>query len=110
MVSTIGGYPQISQLMSQYNELAIVRKFGNLNLLNLLHMQAELMHLEEKYHHISETDEKSSSRAFRSRDWWSLTQLDCHGQKEQWDTLLEIRTKLSAYSKQNLSNVIMPLS
>jgi hypothetical protein len=68
-------------------------------MLNLLHMQAELMHLEEKYHQISETDEKNSSRAYRSRDWWSLTQPDCNGKKEQWDILLDIRTKLSVYSK-----------
>lgn len=79
-------------------------------MLNLLHMQAELMHLEDKYHQISETDEKSSGRAYRSRDWWSLTQLDCHGKKEQWDTLLEIRTKLSAYSKQTPHQRLNPMS
>ncbi|TVY84391.1 hypothetical protein LSUE1_G001840 [Lachnellula suecica] len=78
MSSTTEGYPQISQLMSKHKELAIVRRFGNLNMLNLLHMQAELMHLEEKYFQISETDKNNPTRAHRSRDWWSLTQLDCH--------------------------------
>jgi hypothetical protein len=99
MSSTIEGYPQISQVMSQNKELAIVRRFGNLNMLNILHMQAELMHLEEKYYKYSDIDERNSSRAYRSRDWWSLTQLDCNGKTEQWDILLQIREKLSEYSK-----------
>jgi hypothetical protein len=92
------GYPQISQLMWQHTELAIIRKFGNLNMLNLLHMQGEIMHLEDKYYKLSQTDNESSSRAYRSRDWWSLTQLDCEGKREQWDTLCEIREKLREYS------------
>lgn len=99
MTTTVEGYPQIAQLMSQHNELAIVRIFGGLNMLNLLHMQAELMHLEEKYHRLSDADGKTSSQAFRSRDLWSLTQMDCQGKREQWDTLLEIRLKLREYSK-----------
>jgi hypothetical protein len=96
--STMEGYPQISQLMYQHPELAIMRKFGNLNMLNMLHMQAELMHLEERYYKLSKTDEECSSRAYRSRDWWSLTRLDCDGKREQWDALCEIREKLREYS------------
>ena len=93
------GYPQISQLMLQHTELAIFRKFGDLNMLNLLHMQGEIMHLEEKYHKLSKADKEGSSRAHRSRDWWSLTQLDDAGKREQWDTLCKIREKLREYSK-----------
>jgi hypothetical protein len=99
----MGGYPQISQLMSQHSEMAIFRRFGNLNRLNTLHLQAELMHLEDKYYKLAEWDEKNSSRAYRSRDWWSLTQPDREGKKEQWETLLEIREKLKEYSMVNLS-------
>jgi Family of unknown function (DUF6594) len=99
MDSLIEGYPQIVELMSNHGELAILRKFDNLSMLNLLHMQAELMHLEEKYYQLSQHDEKRSTRAYRSRDWWSLTQPDCEGKREQWDLLLEIREKLKEYRK-----------
>jgi len=44
----MAGYPQIVSLMSQHEELATLRKFGNLSIQNLLFMQAELMHLEER--------------------------------------------------------------
>jgi hypothetical protein len=99
MDSPIEGYPQIAELMSNHRELAILRKFNNLSMLNLLHMQAELMHLEEKYYQLSQNDEKHSTRAYRSRDWWSLTQLDCEGNREQWELVLEIREKLKEYRK-----------
>ena len=99
MTSQIDGYPQIAQLMSSHGEFAILRKFGDLSMLNLLHMQAELMHLEEKYHAIAIDDEKNSDISLRSRDWWSLTRADCEGKSEQWNVILEIREKLDKYCK-----------
>ncbi|CZR55486.1 uncharacterized protein PAC_05374 [Phialocephala subalpina] len=93
------GYPQIAHLMSEHRELGIFRRFETLNILGLLHMQAELMILEEKYYQLASTDEKCSSRAYRSRDWWTLTQLDSTGKREQWETLLQIREKLDKYSR-----------
>lgn len=99
MDSEIDGYPQIAHLMSNHEEFAILRKFEKLSMLNLLHMQAELMYLEEKYHAIAADDEKRSDISFRSRDWWSLTRADCEGKSEQWNVLLEIRVKLDEYCK-----------
>lgn len=99
MDSPIEGYPQIASLMSSNCEYAIFRKFGNLGMLNLLHMQSELMHLEEKYHQLADDDEKNSDIPYRSRDWWSLTRGDCDGKSNQWDLLLEIREKLNEYRK-----------
>jgi hypothetical protein len=94
------GYPQIVRLMGQHEELAILRKFNNMSLQNLLYMQAELMHLEEKYENISAKDAKCPSRPFKSRDWWSLTQPGDEGKTEQWDTVLEIRAALAKYRGQ----------
>jgi hypothetical protein len=93
------GYPQIARLMGQHEELAILRKFNNMSLQNLLYMQAELMHLEEKYEIVSEKYAEIPSRPFKSRDWWSLTQPDDEGKTEQWDTVLEIRAALEKYRK-----------
>jgi len=92
------GYPRIAHLMSEHRELGIFRRFEALNILSLLHMQAELMILEEKYYELASTDEKCSSRAYRSRDWWTLTQLDSTGKREQWENLLQIREKLDKYN------------
>lgn len=89
--------------MQRHTELAMFRKFGDLSMLNLLHMQGEIMHLEEKYYKLCKSDMESSSRAYRSRDWWSLTQFDSEGKREQWDTLCEIRRKLREYSKRVLT-------
>jgi hypothetical protein len=85
--------------MSPHEELAILRKFNNMSLQNLLYMQAELMHLEEKYEIISAKDAECPSTPFKSRDWWSLTQPDDEGKTEQWDTVLEIRAALEKYRK-----------
>src|SRR5258707_15862074 len=93
------GYPQIVRLMGQHEELAILRKFNNMSLQNLLYMQAELMHLEGKYEIISAKYAECLSRPFKSRDWWSLTQQDHEGKTEQWDTVLEIRAALEKYRK-----------
>jgi len=102
------GYPQIAQLMSHHGELTILRRFNKLNILNLLYMQAELMHLEEKYQKLSEIEGGDLIREqFRSRDWWSLTQPDSKGKTEKWDTILEIREKLREYRNFNLLSQFM---
>ena len=92
------GYAKIAQVMGQHEELAIFRRFSTLNMHNLLYLQAELVHLESDYQEIAERDKACSEYPYRSRDWWSLTQLDCKGNRDQWDKILEIREKLQIYS------------
>lgn len=103
------GYPQIVRLMGQYGELAILRKFNNMSIQNLLYMQAELMHLEEKYELISTKEAECPCRPFKSRDWWSLTQPDDDGKTEQWDTVLEIRAALEKYREVSLFQLLTNL-
>lgn len=45
------------------HEVAIIRRFGKLNMLNILHLQAKLTHLEEKYYQFAEHNERNSSIA-----------------------------------------------
>lgn len=101
MEPTVKGYPQIAYIMRQHRELANFRQFGHLNMLTLLHMQAEIMLLEEKYELISAADQSNTNMPFRSRDWWTLAQLDCEGNRAQWDLLLQIKEKLKEYSEGN---------
>ena len=92
------GYPQIAQVMGHPGELAIFRRFNYLNKQSLLFMQAELVHLESDLQELAERDMSCPECPYRSRDWWSLTQFDSKGNREQWDKVLEIREKLKEYS------------
>jgi hypothetical protein len=93
------GYPKIAQLMNQHGELAIFRKFGSMNMQNLLYLQAELTYLESDYQRLAMQDEACAERPYRSRDLWSLKQPDRDGTTKQWDKFLEIREKLKEYSE-----------
>lgn len=42
----IKGYPQLAKFQSKFPEYTIFAKFSTLNMLNLLHLQAELKHAE----------------------------------------------------------------
>ena len=79
------GYAKVAQMMNQHEELAVFHRFTTLNLQNLLCLQAELVHLETDLQEIAERDKASSERPYRSHDWWSLTQFDGEGNREQWD-------------------------
>ena len=46
------GYPRLAALMGSYQETAIFRRFGKLNMLNLLSLQAELTDLEVQLENI----------------------------------------------------------
>ena len=92
------GYPQIAQVMGDHGELAIFRRFNFLNRQSLLLMQAELVHLESDLQALAERDKSCPECPNRSRDWWSLTQFDSKGNREQWDKVLQIREKLKEYS------------
>ncbi|KAH8667616.1 hypothetical protein BGZ60DRAFT_377394 [Tricladium varicosporioides] len=66
--SCIEGYAQISQLMSQHREFTFFRRFGDLSMVNLLYMQAELMHLEEKYYQLFKSDNEIYQQTFLARN------------------------------------------
>jgi hypothetical protein len=93
------GHAKVARLMSQHHELAIVRRFGALNMQNLLYLQAELVHLEAEYKQLAEVNRTHPDRVDYAKDWFSLSQSDEEGDSEQWEKLLEIREKLREYSK-----------
>jgi len=92
------GHAKVAQLMSQHPELAIARRFGHLNMQNLLYLQAELVHLEAEYKKIAEDDHRNPGRLDFAKDWLSLSQSDDEADLEQWEKLLEIRPKLKEYN------------
>jgi hypothetical protein len=92
------GYPAIAQIMCNHDELAIFRRFRELNALDLLYAQAELTHLEDDLVELRAVDKAHPEKALYHRDWWSLAHSTEDENKEQWQKVLEIRKKLEAYS------------
>lgn len=92
------GYTAIAQIMSSHDELAIFRRFRELNTLNLLYTQAELVHLEIDLADLQNIDKSHPERTLYHRDWWSLVHSEEDQSKEQWQKVVEIRQKLDAYS------------
>jgi hypothetical protein len=93
------GHAKVAELMSRHHELAIVRRFGKLNMQNLLYLQAELVHLEAEYRKLAEEDQEHPDRLDHARDWFSLSQSENKENSEQWHKMLEIREKLKEYSE-----------
>lgn len=111
--------------MGPYPQLAIFRKFGSLNMLNLLSLQAELTRLEKKLKATVKSDDKSVGEASKySTSFLAMlqqTDLSAADQSEepgdppekpeqsglmpaQWRVILEIRRKLDEYSKLALAS------
>jgi hypothetical protein len=58
----VEGYPRLAKVMGP-RDLGIFRKFAELNALNVLHLQAELVYLEEEFKILTELDETSGDPA-----------------------------------------------
>ena len=94
------GYPKLAALMGSHQETAIFRRFGTLNMLNLLSLQAELTDLEVQLHDIIKRDETSgdSDRMLYAISFRELRAHAKDGDDLHWQTLLDMRAKLQEYS------------
>ena len=93
-------YTRLSTLMGAHQELALFRRFADLNVKNLLYMQSELVHLEAELKNI-ELENRQSGESEKSTLLVSLFDLkESFGTKNelQWQKALEIREKLKCYS------------
>ncbi|KAI9375788.1 hypothetical protein BJX61DRAFT_539519 [Aspergillus egyptiacus] len=93
------GYPKLARLMACYPETAIVRRFGELNMINILRLQAELQDMEHQLKEIRSEDMESGDRVresyvtdFLMRDWKE------DGDPLQYEMLLSIGKKLKEYN------------
>jgi hypothetical protein len=96
----IEGYPKLACHMGVHPELAIFRRFGNLNAQNLLYLQAELVHLEEKLRGVEIIDGEAQlgNNSSYARDWYWLNNSTFEENNDQIRIIHEIRTKLKEYS------------
>jgi hypothetical protein len=97
------GYTQLAALMEAHPEIAIFRRFGRLNAKNLLYLQAELIHLENRLQKCVDEDAASGhvDRTIYDRDWQTLSESGAaapDGDPAQWNAILLIRKRLEEYS------------
>ena len=85
--------------MGPYPEVAVFRRFGSLNMLNLMSCQAELIQLEDQYRVICEVDDTSSSETLNmlSSDFHLLRESKAPNDTQK-AMLSQIRSKLFEYS------------
>jgi len=96
---TKSNYHRLASLMTNGRDLAIFRRFDDLNISSLLSLQAEIMHLESEYNRRCDQDSGSSdaAEAEYSTYFRSLHRSrDTNG--EQIQLLDTLQTKLSSYS------------
>ena len=114
------GYQKLALLMTSQEDMAMFRRFTNLNMLNLMSLQSELMELENDVSVIWERLELSEHNTPYSVNFNLLRKkgesLNAHDnttrdepprQPKDWSELLsvklmEVRAKLNEYSKQEL--------
>jgi hypothetical protein len=92
------GYGKVAELMSTYDEFAILRRFKRLNMKSLLYLQAEIAHMEEALDDQVERDSVDPALQYHGRDWWSLANDDNKSSQEHWHKVLQLREKLDLYN------------
>jgi len=91
------GYAKLAHLMGNHHtdgHFLIFQKFERLSAQNLLYLQAEIVDLQETLaNYVKENSEYRDRQEFAT-DWWKLS---TSAASEQWDTWLQLRSKLKEY-------------
>jgi hypothetical protein len=90
------GYPRLADLMGRHGEIAIFRKFGALNMLNLMSLQAELVELEDKLRDVLLENENGEDGVLLLQDFYEVRNTP-RGNRQR-NLMEHIRTKLREYS------------
>jgi hypothetical protein len=97
-VAIMTGYDKLAALMGRYPGLAIYRKFSALSAKVLLHMQAELVHLENELSIISQRNSTDPEKARFDVSWEALDQASSEGAADlQRNVILKTEEKLAIY-------------
>jgi hypothetical protein len=94
------GYAKLASLMGKFPECAIFRKFGLLNAINLLRLQAELHDMEQQLKEVIDDDLQSGDpiRELYALDFRLMKDNMEQGHSIQYELLLDIGKKLDEYS------------
>ncbi|KAK0509175.1 hypothetical protein JMJ35_008546 [Cladonia borealis] len=107
--SSQGSWLRVAALMGCKPELAILRKFGKLNILRLLEMQSDLIEQEDKFEFICSLDAKEECSITQSyqNNWEELNESQGLGGSQQRDAWRKLRSGLEAYSKCTVNSALM---
>lgn len=96
----VNGYPKLAREIELRPEFAIFRRFGGLNAMNLLYLQAELALLEESLQEQQKADSESghSRKTKYARSWYQLSSSEEDGDTKQLVLVYKIRETLKQYS------------
>jgi len=96
----LAGYRKLAVLMGMQNStIPIFRRFGSLNMLNLMSLQAELLELQQIFVDQCSVDDGMRLRQHLAFSFMDLRDKDEAGAlREQWECFLPIREKLKEYS------------
>ncbi|KAK8016228.1 hypothetical protein PG993_014417 [Apiospora rasikravindrae] len=95
------GYAKIGSFMGEQPETAMVRRFAELNLQNILYLQAEIVGLEEDLRRL---ETQNDSKEDLHLDWYSLAHADITTDggpeaNKQWATFTMLRRRLKEYNE-----------
>lgn len=96
------GYAKIAGFMGQHPESALVLRFSDINLQNILYLQAEIYGLREDLRKTEVQNHTSSSEDLKnfSLDWYALAHTQDNGEtNQQWQKVEQLRGVLKEYSK-----------
>ena len=93
------GYPKLAKFMALVPATAVFRRFGFLNKLNLLYLQADLHNLEAKLLKIQRKDSKThGDEGLYAKNFFFLNDM-AFGDNTQLNLITDIRAKLEKYSE-----------
>ncbi len=99
------GYAKVASFMGQHPESALVLRFSDINLQNILYLQAEIFGLRSDLRRIEAQNHASSSEELKhfSSDWYTLVHTkDSNGAtNQQWQKVTQLRALLKEYSKRS---------
>lgn len=94
--------------MGLHPESALFLRFSDINLQNILYLQAEIYGLREDLRKIETRNHTSSSEELKnfSLDWYTLAQTQDNGEtNQQWQKVEKLRRSLKEYSKHPESRI-----
>ena len=95
-----GSWHRVADMMGSKPEMAILRRFRQLNVLRLLEMQSDLVQQEEEYAIVCSMDatvDCSTSRSYM-KDWSVLNESRGQGSTHQREAWRKLRDRLDTYS------------
>ncbi|ETS76968.1 hypothetical protein PFICI_10842 [Pestalotiopsis fici W106-1] len=95
------GYTKIAAFMAEHPEDVMVRRFANLNLQNILYLQAEIVGLEKDLRALEAKNNSSEDRDRRTfaLDWYTLAHMhNAPDSGQQWEKWQQLRKVLKEYN------------